>query len=301
MPRKKQKPDGICDSFKLAQARLECAASQIKELHLRAQELARSGEFDLVTEIREGQSGHKNIKKSLDPNKPLAIELGLIFGEAIHQLRSACDNVVYGFFLARGLPAGTQLRSVAFPVTSQMNGEDFKDSFEAWSARFLPPKQIGDLLLSLQPFNAYSEREWLLFARGLHPLRVLDDLWNYDKHQSPLALSVAHVDTISRFGGIKISGPVKDTIINVQLGEKNARILMEKSGGTNFPGEKSVRMTFQPDHTAGEIRVEPVIDIRLSQPGFSYDGLPALALVKHLHSFVTHEVIGKFFAVASNL
>lgn len=108
---------------------------------------------------------------SVYPERPIPMRWSLLLGDAVHNLRSALDHLVYQLALLQQdpLPAGIE-RSGAFPVC--VTEKDFqKQSHRLAGIDCKAQKQIK----ALQPFNAPKPQK--------HPLHWLALLDNIDKHR----------------------------------------------------------------------------------------------------------------------
>jgi len=93
------------------------------------------------------------------------IRLSLLVGEVTHQLRSALDHLAYALVTAAG---NTPTRRTAFPVlTKRPDGGLRIDGG-------VTPAALA-VIDSLQPYQSKTP--------AVHPLNVLTELWNIDKHR----------------------------------------------------------------------------------------------------------------------
>lgn len=107
------------------------------------------------------------------PNRPPPVTLGPVFGDVVHNLRSALDHIAWNLALRSLVGTGLEpYESTAFPLIetfSRNNVERF------WTlAQDILPDAIPQVA-ELQPAR-HSEP-------SLHQLAVLNRLWNADKHR----------------------------------------------------------------------------------------------------------------------
>lgn len=109
------------------------------------------------------------------------IMLGVMFGEILHNLRSALDQLVWQLVL---LNDRTPCRWNAFPVCVVRKVSKVDPKRPAWT-RDWPSKLKGvsrkhrALINAVQPYHGRGGFK----RKQLHPLMLLTDLWNTDKHR----------------------------------------------------------------------------------------------------------------------
>ena len=111
------------------------------------------------------------------------IQLSLLAGEAVHQLRSSLDHVV--FILAKKTPK----RSRQFPIFIE------RDEYESSAPCMIKGVSLRAeaIIEAAQPFH--------LVPSDKHPLRMLNKLNNTDKHQVIPVCSIYASHTTIDFGG----------------------------------------------------------------------------------------------------
>lgn len=112
------------------------------------------------------------VEVSLDGAAPLQ-ELTMLVRSCVHDCRSALDNLIAGLAREQGV-SGRQLRQVAFLVaeTEVLWDRDVKRRLAGL------PNEVVARARSLQPFSTLVE-----VPGPVHPLLMLHQLWNADKHQ----------------------------------------------------------------------------------------------------------------------
>lgn len=104
--------------------------------------------------------------------EPPTQDWSLTAGDIIHNMRSALDNLVYALAVAHsGIPSEEQARTLQFPICDNA-GEFEKRNRNI--ARLSSAAQAD--VVAIQPYN--NQREGFR-----HPLAVLRDLSNIDKHR----------------------------------------------------------------------------------------------------------------------
>jgi hypothetical protein len=108
--------------------------------------------------------------------------LGLVLGDLVHNLSAALDHSIYGLSVARAGRAlsDRERRTIAFPI--HVDAADFEKQGRP-KLRFLTPQQQA-VIVGAQPFHGPTET-----ARLNHPLEVLRELWNADKHRALLLVT----------------------------------------------------------------------------------------------------------------
>lgn len=185
------------------------------------------------------QTGHQIVRFRCDGPFRVPMQMSMIAGDAIHNLRSALDHVVYRLALAGG---GTGERS-QFPII-----EDAKDYWRQ-EGRLLKGVVKGQraIIEALQPYHVRGATEPLHEedprALNIH-LMVLGRLDNMDKHRLLLAGAAVSPFTQPRFSGVvSAKGSYPASWIRVQDGAEYFRItefemlpgVSEMKVESNFP------------------------------------------------------------------
>lgn len=148
-------------------AKLDRAAEHLEAL---SNELSRFSERDPYRIVPDPglDEGRKVLRFRVDAEPP--IKLSLIFGDFIHNLRSALDNLVCQLAYLDG---ATSCKTTQFPICD--SPERFAKGRDRWLAG-LNEKHIADIE-RLQP---YEGRDTAL----VRSLRAVRDFDNIDKHQA---------------------------------------------------------------------------------------------------------------------
>lgn len=97
---------------------------------------------------------------------------GLLVGDAIHNLRSCLDNLIWQLStLNPNFPKKGPSTEINFPIFKTRNDRDFNSRL-----KFLPEKAIP-IVDSLQPYHIGDDAKF-------HPLLILNRLANADKHNT---------------------------------------------------------------------------------------------------------------------
>ena len=126
------------------------------------------------------------------PNKPPPVTLGPVFGDVVHNLRSALDHIAWNLALKNLVGSGLEpYRDTAFPLI-----ENFTIGSIDYFYRLVEdvlPDAISDIA-DFQPANRSDP--------SAHPLAVLNRLWNADKHRYNIKIpSRQYIPEIGTPGG----------------------------------------------------------------------------------------------------
>jgi hypothetical protein len=134
--------------------------------------------YPLIREI-ETHTGDLVIK--LDRCEPVPEDLPLVIGDALQNLRTALDHLVWQLVLSNGGTPGTQ---TAFPITK--NAQQYKSVAPGKTKGVTP--EAAKMIDAFRPYGGGNE---VLF--GLHLLN------NSDKHRLLLICGAAHLSTAFQF------------------------------------------------------------------------------------------------------
>lgn len=193
------------------------------------------GPVDLVE--RQDEHGEHLVVHSVAPVPP---RIGLAFSEAVNHLRAALDNVVFhlaGRELEEGL-TNDQERVVALPITKNRRAlKDWRTRMRKADLPHLAKGPVGDRIAELQPFRdagrvVESASPALGPMLGMtvhreHPLRLLQEYSNADKHRAPHAVGHAGFKTV----GWEVEEPEGTGPLGLAPGDVIASLPPGKSGG----------------------------------------------------------------------
>jgi hypothetical protein len=129
---------------------------------------------------------------------------GVMIGEITHNLRSSLDHLIWQLTLANGhespkepIARGSKWRETAFPIFDEREG------FTATNRHGKPRRGSGlAMLWGLRPDQVEMIDRFQPYQMGgenthRHPLRVLQELWNRDKHRTiNLAHSIVRLEEV---------------------------------------------------------------------------------------------------------
>ena len=107
----------------------------------------------------------------------LPVEWSIIAGEAVHQLRSSLDHLVHALVVSEGRVKPTV--RTQFPILDSEDNRKFRDRTEGISST------AAAIIESLQPYHP----SWTHRLHE-HPLCILRDLSNTDKHRNIVMVQV---------------------------------------------------------------------------------------------------------------
>lgn len=141
--------------------------------------------------LRDGRLGFQLIQKDFAVAPPLD-EWGLLFGECVHNLRSALDNLAFALARVRRDPPEKPNR-IAFPI--YQNRAKFEKDGRG-NIDQLPPAAAA-LIEKLQPFQRDGSPAFGIPERDA--LVLLQSLSNSDKHRVPSVVVLAPTDLSHNF------------------------------------------------------------------------------------------------------
>lgn len=180
---------GLCGQYSVTkllprsvQLKLDRAAHHLEALNSGIQEFFASNPYEARRDVEHGGTHHViRWVRYTDPPPTL----GLIAGEAIHNMRSSLDHMVVVLAKAGAIAAGVELtkaeeRGLQFPIT------DHPQEFRKQVGRRLKhvTTMARDFIEGRQPYQVHFSAEY--------PLRVVSELDNADKHR---ALTTAGLST----------------------------------------------------------------------------------------------------------
>lgn len=189
------------------------------------------------------------------------VSLSVLVGEIAHQLRSAVDHIASGLVLAAG---NTPTRRTSFPVCKTRPNRLTVDGGVASEALAIVDE--------LQPYQQS--------APTAHPLYVLNELWNVDKHRN-LHLTALMLTNTQVF----LSPPDGSSLVGGQF-------------QTRAVGDDGIIGVFR--FANGEINPDLELAamglsfVALGEPGPWPNDQPVQSLLEHLYNFVSKEMLPRF-------
>lgn len=197
--------------------------------------------------------------------------LGIVVGEVVHNLRSALDHIACVLPLVRGARRPTKPQFPVFdlrdPDPAQPNRRAFIRHYKGRVGDIIP--RAYDFIESIQPYHPTSD------PAGWHPLAMLEDLWNHDKHNA------IHIVT-ANFGAINIPQGIPEGAIAPAGPVHDCQVL------AHWPLEGLIITNDSPD---------PLPNIGFAiQPAFG-DGGPAsghalFPTLTRIYEYINREVVG---------
>lgn len=162
------------EQYNGAALKIERAKHHIVDLERELEEFLTQQPFETIIQ-QDPSAGKKFIK--IKTNKPIPIELSLIIGDVVHNLRSALDLLIFSLV---GDKTGRP-RSIQFPFASDQ--DKFEEAIVSRQIN-LAGEKVVDAVRSRRPYPKGNDLLW-----GLHELDICD------KHK--LILPTANVTSIT--------------------------------------------------------------------------------------------------------
>lgn len=135
---------------------------------------------------------------------PLPVELSLVFGEILYELRAALDNCLYAVavLVSEQNPPPNAAR-LEWPI--RITPKEWRDQAKRYSDL---PFEVREGLEAIQPYQAQYP-EW-------NSLRILHDLARVDRHRSPhgLGLYLSHLRLFADQDKVAVVDPGRPGIIH---------------------------------------------------------------------------------------
>lgn len=263
------------------QRRLRRARKHLNDFNRTATRFISSRRYEVVTE-KDSDGVNQFLRIKVKGGKEPPLGLSLIAGDCIHNLRSILDNLIWQLGSASGC-SKTKLDDLAFPAYKAST------AFDAWKEKFhcLPQSAI-DLIGSLQPYQSYKGRN----DPDLHPLWILNRLWNDDKHRTPTLMLTAHKST-----GISPSVGAGQ-IVRLPKGRQVRQFtftgqIAVHSGGRFQDGNEIATITFPIGAAEPQFNFVFSFDIAFDEGGAA-KGKFASECLRNLYNFVRDEVLTPF-------
>jgi hypothetical protein len=259
-------PKSPLDPLAGIQAKLDRAKEQLKMIGTEAEALINEGNaYSIVGQFEPER--HAWVER-VKVNRPPPLRLGVLLGEYIHSLRSALDHLMWQVTLRDG---GTPNDSTQFPIASKSEAQ-----FNNMANRRIPDlsKEHRALVQKAQPYHAGDQA-------FTHPLAVLADFSNIDKHQivHPTFAQVGdrEVAPLKRINGEGGPSPVK-------------RVSVAPVGQPVIDGAPLVTIEFWPtEEPPIEVKVGGhfVLDVAFGERALHWKSLPGIGeyVVRVLSAF----------------
>ncbi len=246
--------------MELAYSRVEWAWEHIEQFIRQADSFLKTDPYCVISEIHTQPSGYV-MHYFFKVNRQPPIRLSFLIGDAIHNLRSTLDNLVWNLGQISGEPSGSQL---AFPICVEENWFKMKE---------LPrlkrlPIDAQALVDNLQPYKRGND------PKG-HELYILNRLWNDDKHETPVIVAGVQIST-----GLGARGKV-----HIKSGKV--------SSGATDDGAEIMVLSFTDMQSVYNLKPIFKVDVAFDKIGPAR-GAIARKLLLDIHKFVRDEVVDKF-------
>ncbi len=162
----------------LAYQRLERARAHLDALEIEVRVFIESEPFEAVID-HDREQGRYLVRGKLRREPPAS--LGLIAGDAIHNMRAALDNLMWQFARRHHEPPAN--KTLTFPILLIRERDGDRQCWELQGARAVRSVSldVGKVVERFQPFMTQQDDP----SRDL--LWILNRLWNDDKHQGTIA------------------------------------------------------------------------------------------------------------------
>jgi hypothetical protein len=240
------------------QAKVDRADELRQSIEREINEYLLAGPFRLRDQMLPDPPRFEVFVDSIDPPPP---RLGVLVGDFVHNLRSALDHVVWQLALTRGDEPSTELQ---FPIVSD------RERWPGAVRRRLPdvPDEAVRLIETMQPYHHDDPMT--------HPLAVLRDLSNEDKHRVILeAMSVPVEPTPPTVEGEDVAESMELDMAWGAPYEPGARVLTAYYTPTgprprfHITSAMPIEMTFGTMHFAAAAMRDVVDDVRRTLDAFA--------------------------------
>jgi hypothetical protein len=219
------------DAFDGIEAKIDRAGEHIDALNGEIRDWAQGSPYSIGSEP-EGQSTHHRIYVRLN-HVPNVVRWGLLVGDAVHNLRSALDHLVYaGALRVTGQDPPPDERRLQFPILD-VPGD--------WGNQAFRVKALSDemrtFLKDVQPF-----KESNIDGVQNHLLRWIRELDDADKHRAirPVFLVMGQVQVVVR---TLSGGGMTSTIPRPFAPIEDKATLLEITGEAITEVERDMRAT----------------------------------------------------------
>lgn len=216
---------------------------------------------DPITVVRQFQPESKMAFIAVRVKQQPPVSLSVLVGEIAHQLRSGVDHIANGLVLAAG---NAPTRRTAFPVCLR------------------PPTRLSvsggvtaETLAQVDAVQPYRQGN-----PEAHPLHVLNELWNVDKHRNlhltALMLTNTQVSLSPPDGSSMVGGQFRTTVVG-----DDAII-----GGFRFAGGVI--------DSDWELTAKGSSFVALGEPGPWPNDRPVQSLLADMYTYVSKELLARF-------
>lgn len=237
--------------------------SKLKELGLEGTPTVRQVDGDTV-EIPVAANYYRILHTIREPIP--AIRWGVLIGDILNNQRAALDNFIWALTVVGANPPPNPIphagilpwRTVAFPVTIHQMDWPGRLTRYIWGIGSFYQARLKEL----QPFNSGQDCEF-------HWLRMLDELWNADKHR---VLTV--VRTVVTFGKAEFAPSEGEPMSGQDFAKAfDARLFYERPPGPfQSQTEEIARFWIAPRPPHYQVPAELQMDVKIQTPFYiSFD------------------------------
>ena len=248
--------------MELAHSRVERAWEHIQQFISEADSFLETNPYRVIREVNTEASGYL-VRYRFKADRQPPVRLRFLVGDAVHNLRSTLDNLVWSLGQISGEQSSSQL---AFPVCIKE---------ERFNMKILPmlrrlPPDAQSLIENLQPYNRRDDPEG-------HPLYILNRLWNDDKHETPLV----------------VRGFQSSTGLGIRRGGQVHIVAGKLSVGATGDDAEVMSLLMPDSQSVANLKPAFTADIAFDKVGPARGAIVRKLLVD-LHDFVRDEVVEKF-------
>lgn len=188
--------------------KLDRSKEQLNEIILFKKESFKENRIQITPKICEDKKGYEFFTNDFT-NDNILEDISLRIGEYIHNLRSALDNIVFGFARMQVDPP-IKPNKLSFPIffdETQFNSRT-RDIFNQI------PEILKNEITKYQPFYVSDKFD---IDANLYTLSIVHNLNNIDKHRVPVVM-VANINEIKFDGNIEFDNEDFTEIIDEENG-----------------------------------------------------------------------------------
>jgi len=188
--------------------KLERSKEQLNEIILFKKESFKENRIQIKPKICEDKKGYEFFTNDFT-NDNILEDISLRTGEYIHNLRSALDNIIFGFARMQVDPP-IKPKKLSFPIffdETQFNSKT-RDIFNQI------PEILKNEITKYQPFYMSDKFD---IDSNLYTLSIVHNLNNIDKHRVPVVM-VANINEIKFDGNIEFDNEDFTEIVDEENG-----------------------------------------------------------------------------------
>ncbi|MCL4690988.1 MAG: hypothetical protein KJ060_00530, partial [Candidatus Hydrogenedentes bacterium] len=172
-------------------SKIERADQHIQELDQAIREFMNNKPFRIVTKQDKNTGEHIMV---IADARPIPAEWSILAGEAVHQLRSSLDHAICYMVERAG---GKVTKRTQFPISTAKRADILKREEASMEGI---PEVAAQVVRQFQPYVVFDPYDFYE-----HPLNVLRELSNTDKHRS-----LNLINLVSPEAKIKVGSSIRD-------------------------------------------------------------------------------------------